>query len=49
MIARALTAADRVAQRIACLVRSDRLEAAGDMADWRLGEMRLAAHSPHAR
>ncbi|ATS21116.1 hypothetical protein PK69_08325 [Xanthomonas phaseoli pv. phaseoli] len=60
MIARALTdaplnladvedAADRVAQRIAWLVRSGRLEAAGDVADWRHGEVRLAAHSPHAR
>lgn len=45
MIAQALTdaqlnladveeAADRVAQRIACLVLSGRLEAAGDVADW---------------
>ncbi|KQR10668.1 MULTISPECIES: DUF3658 domain-containing protein [Xanthomonas] len=60
IIARALTdaqlkladvedAADHVAQRIARLVRSGRLEAAGDITDWRHSEVRLAAHSPHVR
>ncbi|APP74522.1 DUF3658 domain-containing protein [Xanthomonas vesicatoria] len=60
LIARALTdeqlnladvqdATDHIAQRIACLVRSGRLEAAGDVSDWRHSEVRLAAHSPHAR
>ncbi|KLD72564.1 DUF3658 domain-containing protein [Xanthomonas pisi] len=42
-------AADQVAQRIAGLVRSGRLEAAGDMTDWRHGEVRLATHAPHPR
>ncbi|WP_349811465.1 DUF3658 domain-containing protein [Xanthomonas dyei] len=60
IIARALTdpqlkladvedAADHVAQRIVHLVRSGRLEAAGDVTDWRHREVRLAAHSSHAR
>ncbi|MCS3807210.1 DUF3658 domain-containing protein [Xanthomonas sp. 4461] len=42
-------AADQVAQRIAGLVRDGRLEAAGDMTDWRHGEVRLATPAPHAR